>query len=70
MYGGQKDRLRPELCDVPPSRQRDPHIRFFLDRNPTFHAGDELACIADISRENLNAYAWRVIERTAVHWDE
>ena len=67
---GSKDRLRPEMCDVPESRLSDPHVRFFLEHNPDYAAGDELTCLADISRENLNKYAWRVIEHTAVTWDE
>jgi hypothetical protein len=68
--GSQKDRLRPEMCGIPASRRNDPHVRFFLERNPSYGQGDELACIADIARENLNRYAWRVIEHTAVEWDE
>jgi hypothetical protein len=68
--GGRNDRLRPEMCDIPESRRGDPHVRIFLEHNPEYAAGDELACLADISRENLNKYAWRVIEHTAVTWDE
>ncbi len=68
--GGLKDRLRPEMCSVPAGRRSDPHVRFFLERNPTYCLGDELACLADISRENLNRYAWRAIEHTTVAWDE
>ncbi len=67
---GQKDHLKPELCDVPESRRKDPHVRFFLERNPAYGLGDELACIADIDRQNLSKYAWRVIENTTVGWNE
>ena len=67
---GQGDRLKPEMCDIPPGRAQDPHIRFFLERNPAYSMGDELACLADISKPNLNRYAWRVIEHTRVIWDE
>ena len=67
-FGGSKDRLTSEMCAVPPSRRDDPHVRFFLARNPGYTAGDELACIADISRDNLNKYAWRVIQNTTVSW--
>jgi hypothetical protein len=69
-FGGMKDRLRPEMCDVREGRRNDPHIQFFLERNPAYRLGDELACIADISRANLNKYAWRVIENTRVEWNE
>lgn len=69
-FGGQKDRLKPAIGEIPESRKNDPHVRFFQEMNPMFNLGDELACIADISRTNLNKYAWRVIENTRVMWDE
>lgn len=47
--GSRTDRLKPEMCEVPESRRDDPHVRFFLERNPGYSMGDELACIADIS---------------------
>ncbi|MEJ2111761.1 MAG: hypothetical protein P8Z37_17995 [Acidobacteriota bacterium] len=64
------DRLKPEMCEIPEGRKSDPHVHFFLARNPTFYKGDELVCLADISRENLNKYAWRVINNTTVVWHE
>lgn len=64
------DRLRPEMCGVPPSRRRDPYVAFFLERNPGFVRGDELACLAELRRDNLNDHAWRVIERTTPVWVE
>lgn len=68
--GKQKDRLRPEMCAIAEGRLSDPHVSYFLKQNPGFSAGDELACIADIAKENLNRYAWRVIQNTKVDWDE
>jgi hypothetical protein len=67
---GQKDRLTPEMCEVPEGRRKDPHVRFFLERNPAYCHGDELACIADVARENLNRCAWRAIKSTVVDWNE
>ncbi len=67
---GNTDRLSPELCTVPVSRQSDPHVRFFLKANPKYYSGDELACIANISRNNFSRYAWHVIKNTRVEWNE
>lgn len=67
-FGGARDRLRPDYSDVPPRVQNDPHVRFFLDRNPGFRQGDELACLAPLNRENFNDLAWRMIRRTPVTW--
>jgi hypothetical protein len=68
--GKRGDRLKPEMCVIPAGREKDPHVRFFLARNPAFSEGDELVCLADISRENLNQYAWRAIKHTTVDWHE
>ena len=62
------DHLAPDLADIPPARLRDSHVAFFLSRNPDFARGDELACLAPIRPENLNAYAQRVIRSTAPEW--
>lgn len=56
-----KDRLRPGIADVTDARLRDAHVRFFLERNPGFAGGDELCCLAPLTRENFTAAAWRVI---------
>jgi hypothetical protein len=52
--------LAPELLDVPARRGRDPHIAFFLDRNPGFVRGDELACLARIADDNLTPAGRRI----------
>jgi hypothetical protein len=56
-----KDRLRPGIADVTEARLRDAHVRFFLERNPGFADGDELCCLAPLTRENFTPAAWRVI---------
>lgn len=66
----KKDWLRPAMRVIPASRQADPHVRFFLRKNPTFAAGDELACITPVAKANLNKFAWRVIGQNSVRWDE
>jgi hypothetical protein len=48
----------------------DPHIRFFLQKNPGYARGDELVCLTEMSEANLNARARRVITHTEVQWRE
>ena len=67
---GKKDRLRHTFSTVPSSRQQDPHVAFFLRRNPNHALGDELACLTPVTRANLNRLAWRVCNSTAVTWIE
>ena len=67
---GEGDWLKPVANEIPEGRLRDPHVAFFLRRNPGHVRGDELACLAEISARNLNRFAWRVIKATPVTWDE
>lgn len=57
-----KDRLRPELAHVSPSRLSDPHIRFFLERNPGYVRGDELCCLAPLGFENFKPAGIRLLD--------
>jgi hypothetical protein len=56
-----KDRLRAGLADVTPERLQDPCVRFFVERNPDHRRGDELCCLAPLTRDNFTRAAYRVI---------
>lgn len=45
--------LKPEHNGIPESRRDDPHVNFFVSRNPSHSEGDELVCWARLSHENL-----------------
>jgi hypothetical protein len=51
--------LTTELATIPPGRQDDPDVAFFLQRNPDFASGVELACLAEISLENTQGIGRR-----------
>lgn len=53
--------LRGPLGDVPVGRASDAHIAFFLERNPGHAGGDELACLAEISDDNLTRAGRRMV---------
>ena len=59
--GPGKDRLRPDVAEVTPERLRDPHVSFFVRRNPGHARGDELCCLAPLTRANFTPAAYRVI---------
>ena len=52
--------LRERLSGVPDGRSADPHVRFFLERNPGHIDGDELVSLASLARENLTAAGTRM----------
>jgi hypothetical protein len=54
-------KLRGALRAIPPGRERDPHVAFFLTQNPGHAAGDELACLARIDEANLTAAGRRMV---------
>ena len=57
----EPQRLRGHLSVVPPGRQSDRHVSFFLSRNPGHSNGDELACLTEIDQENLTPAGRRMV---------
>ncbi|MCA9239741.1 MAG: hypothetical protein KDA37_06065 [Planctomycetales bacterium] len=57
-----KERVRPELAAPRDRAKFDPHVQFFLEANPQYSLGDELCCLAPLSRDNFTWAAWRVIQ--------
>jgi len=52
-------RLRDGVAAITPARLRDPHVKFFAERNPGHPRGDELCCIAPLNRQNFTLAARR-----------
>jgi hypothetical protein len=57
----QPQRLRAGLNEIPPGRTTNPHVAFFAARNPGHAQGDELACLTELSPENLTAAGRRMV---------
>jgi len=55
--------LKSEFAGVSLSRLDDPHVQFFLKRNPTYLQGSELVCLAPISLENTKSIGRRLIQQ-------
>jgi hypothetical protein len=45
--------LSPALAEATFKKERNAHVKFFLEKNPAFYKGDELVCIARLSEENI-----------------
>jgi hypothetical protein len=59
-FAGGGTPLRPGVAEVSRERQRNPHVRFFLARNPGHSGGDELLCLTRIAWENLTPAGQRM----------
>src|SRR5262245_5580483 len=55
--------LRGGVAELTDQRLRDPNVAFFARVNPGHAQGDELACIADLSRSNLTRAGMRMTAR-------
>lgn len=53
--------LRDGVAAVTNGRLRDQHIAFFVRMNPGHSQGDQLACLAELSRSNLTRAAERML---------
>ena len=53
--------LRQGIAEVTSQRLKDPMVEFFVRMNPGHAAGDELACLASISRSNLTPAGLRLL---------
>lgn len=61
-FSRSQGQLTGELAAVPPHRRDHEHVRFFLERNPEYASGTELACLAEISPANLNDFGRRLFQ--------
>jgi hypothetical protein len=52
-FPASRGQLKPEWAVVPPDDLRKPDVRFFLERNPSYASGHELACLTELSPETL-----------------
>jgi len=53
--------LRESLLPIPAAKLQEPDIAFFAAHNPGYVDGDELVCIAELTRENLTPAGWRMV---------
>jgi hypothetical protein len=62
-----KDFVRPGFSEPIGRAASDENVRYFLDRNPHYDRGDELCCLAPLTRENFTRAAYRVIASPPRH---
>ena len=60
-YQHPRECLRPGVADISAARLQDPHIKFFVERNPHFGAGDELACLVELKADNMKPFFRRIV---------
>ena len=49
--------LKPQWAAIRESARTRPEVRFFLERNPRYHLGEELCCFARLEADNLRSHA-------------
>lgn len=61
LYAGGIVRLGSPSLEELPSRRLDDHAKFFLERNPGWRQGHELACLTWLERSNLTPAGQRMV---------
>jgi hypothetical protein len=56
-FGSSRGAVRGRLAEPPPQALADPGVAFFLERNPGWREGRELACIAEIRWRDFARHA-------------
>jgi hypothetical protein len=58
-FAEPRGRLDPAIAEPLPRELGNPHVRFFLEANPGFRRGDELACLCALTPGNMRPRARR-----------
>ena len=58
-FSSPSECLKEGVAEITEARLSNPHIKFFLERNPSHQSGDELACVARLSHENFTKAFYR-----------
>ncbi|CAA9319888.1 MAG: hypothetical protein AVDCRST_MAG68-1896 [uncultured Gemmatimonadetes bacterium] len=61
LYRTPHERVRDGVAPVDDALLRNPHVRFFVQRNPGHARGEELACLADVRLGDLLRVVGRVL---------
>ena len=57
--------LKESMADIPANKSMNRHVRFFLEKNPGWRTGDELACLTELNEENMKNGALKMLR----DWD-
>jgi len=63
VFPESKGHLAEDWVDVPDRLRNKPEVSYFLQRNPEYYKGHELACITELSVDNLSRRARQAFER-------
>ena len=58
-FESSRGQLRPQWAEPSQRELRLPDVAFFMNSNPGFRNGDELACLTEINRDNMRPLARR-----------
>jgi hypothetical protein len=58
-FPASRGHLKPRWATVGEGALKRAEVRYFLERNPRFHAGEELCCITSLETGNLRSFARR-----------
>lgn len=57
-----KDRLKKSVLKIESKHMKNPHIKYFVERNPHWDYGNELVCITRLNFDNLRNVTNKIIK--------
>lgn len=55
--------LKNDWADIPEHLLIKKDVKYFLQRNPNYHRGDELVCLTELCQSNLRSFALRAFNK-------
>jgi|TARA_B100001971_G_C18234610_1_gene566310 hypothetical protein len=56
-----KDYLKQGVADIDDSRMKNSDVKYFVERNPNWQQGDELACLVRLTKDNFNKVGHKIV---------
>ena len=56
-YQNSRGHLKADWAEIPSKHLKNPNVKFFMQKNPRYHQGEELVCFTELSEENMRSIA-------------
>jgi hypothetical protein len=66
-FDGLKDNLKHGVYCIGERQMKNPHIKYFLNKNPDWSKGNELVCLAKLSNENITKAGQRILKNNEIN---
>ena len=66
-FESSRGHLKQNWAATPKHLLKKPDVRYFLERNPGYHRGEELVCLTELREDNLRSHVLRAFTQAMRH---